>query len=257
MARIAADTGVATRAVTLPVAVTLVAYAVMFAVHHSVGDHYASIAVLWIVMTIGMMAPSAIPMIGAFAKLAERLDATRSTFTLAALFLSTYLVLWSLYGLIAAALQLQMRRWFLVDEQMAFTNPLIAAVLLGAAGVFQLSPLKQVCLTKCRSPLGFLSGAYQPGYTKAVSISLSHAAFCIGCCWLLMALAWVGGVMNMAWMALLGVIVVLEKSLPASVALEKMTGILLCALALILVLAKGQEGLYFFKVLANLCRSHH
>lgn len=256
MALVAVDTGAASRAVGLTVVVTLAALGAMSALHHDVSAQPASASLLWIVMTIGMMAPSAIPMVAAFSKMAEKLDDERSPLALAAVFLLAYLVLWSAYGIAAAALQNEMRSWFLITDDMALSNPLLAAALVGAAAVFQLSPLKHVCLTKCRSPLGFLGSSYRPGYGMAFRIGLHHAAFCIGCCWLLMALAWVGGAMNMSWMTILSIVVILEKTLPPAAALDKIIGIGLCALAACLVVWKGQEGLYLFKVIGSLCRNH-
>lgn len=236
-------------------AVTLGALVLMFTLHHEVAQNPVSVALIWIAMTVGMMAPSAIPMIATFSKMSEQLDPSRGTLALSSIFLLAYLVLWSGYGLLAAALQVQMRHWFLIDQYMTFTNPLISAELLLAAGVFQLSSLKHVCLTKCRSPLGFLSSSYRSGYRNAFRIGLLHAAFCIGCCWLLMALAWFGGVMNMAWMAVLSTIIILEKTLPTTAALEKVTGVLLCGLALIIALSRGQEGVFLFKALASICHT--
>lgn len=255
MSLVAPDTRVLSRAIGVSLALTLVSIASMLLLHHHEKSSYSSSSALWIVMTIGMMTPSALPMLASFLKMARVMDSERSLLMLAAIFLLAYILLWTVYAVIASDLQGRMRDWFLVNDDMAISNPIVAAALVGAAGVFQFSSFKHVCLTKCRSPLGFLSGAYAPGYIRAFRVGFWHAVYCTGCCWLLMALAWVGGVMNMAWMAILSMVIILEKTLPEMAVVEKPIGFILCGLAGALLVWKGQEGFYLFELLASLC--HH
>lgn len=249
------DPATATRAVGTATAASLAAWATMFALHGAPASH-ASLALVWMVMTVGMMAPSAIPMIATFWKVSRQLDGSRSAPILSGVFLFAYVFVWMGYGLVAAILQTEMRRGCVVDEHLAFANPTLAAGLLAAAALYQFSPLKNVCLAKCRSPLGFLIGAYQPGYGGAFLTGAWHGIFCLGCCWLLMALAWVGGVLSMLWMVFVSALVILERTLPAAASLEKAVGFLLLGVALVLMSTKGQEGMGLYEAVHSLCLRH-
>ena len=106
-------------------------------------------------------------------------------------------------------------------------SALLSAAILAAAGLYQLSPLKRVCLAQCRSPVQFLARHWRPGRSGAFMIGFRHGAFCVGCCWTLMALLFVGGVMNLVWIALLTLLVLTEKLAPAGEAIGKATGVVL------------------------------
>lgn len=255
MTVVATNPGNATRAIATVAAITLAAWGAMAVLHDKAASQDSAV-LIWMVMTVGMMAPSAIPMIATFSKIGKKLDGSRSTQVLSVVFLFAYLLVWAIYGLVAAFLQSAMRERSLVDEHLALTNPVMAAGLLAAAGLYQLLPAKSSCLRKCRSPLGFLMSAYQPGYRHAFSIGVRHGAFCLGCCWLLMALAWVGGVMNMPWMAMLSAIAVLEKTFPAAVALEKFISVLLLGFALLLLPLPNEKEAFLLHAAASLCHSH-
>ena len=112
---------------------------------------------------------------------------------------------------------------------MVGTSAVLGAALLIAAGVWQLTPLKNACLRHCRSPIGFLSAQWRPGRTGAFRMGLVHGAFCLGCCWFLMGLLFYGGVMNLYWIIGLALYILIEKLLPAGARIAQLTGVFLIA----------------------------
>jgi predicted metal-binding membrane protein len=121
---------------------------------------------------------------------------------------------------------------------MVGTSRWLTIALLLACGIYQLTPLKQACLGKCRSPLSFLMTKWLPGNLGALKMGLSHGAYCVGCCWLLMALLFVGGVMNLFWVALIAVVVLAEKALPRGDLFGKAGGLVMIALAAYMILPR-------------------
>jgi predicted metal-binding membrane protein len=170
----------------------------------------AAIFAMWAVMMAAMMLPSALPMILAFV----RLNVQQGAPGRARLFVVAYLLVWTGFSAAATGLQwvLQWKDW--VDPMIMSTSPSLNAALLLIAGAYQFSPLKRVCLARCRTPLGFLLGEWRPGAGGAFVMGLRHGLFCAGCCWALMLLLFVGGVMNLAWIAALAVAVAVEKIVP-------------------------------------------
>ena len=168
---------------------------------------------MWWVMMVAMMLPSAAPAILLYSKAAAgNRDAVPPA---TGSFLFGYLLIWGVYSLVATLLQMLLERSDLLARMnMASTSGTFSAGLLIAAGLYQLSPLKEVCLRHCRSPAHFLSRHYAPGRAAAMRMGIIHGSFCVGCCWLLMALLFVGGVMNLVWIALLTLLVAIEKLLP-------------------------------------------
>jgi len=164
------------------------------------------IAAMWAVMMIAMMVPSAAPAILLYAKV-HRHSLGTGTMPPTMTFLAGYLACWLGFAAIIATLQLAFENTMTVRRE-------AAAALLIVAGLYQLSPLKDACLTRCRSPAQFISRHYRPGVWGAARLGLLHGAYCVGCCWLLMALLFVGGVMNLAWIAVLTLLVAAEKLLP-------------------------------------------
>jgi predicted metal-binding membrane protein len=168
---------------------------------------------MWWVMMVAMMLPAAAPVILLYAQAApaQALAIRPST----GAFVAGYLGIWGGFSLLAALAQDALQSWgFLSSMTMDSTARWLSAAVLIAAGLYQLSPLKEACLAHCRSPASFLSGHYRPGPLGALRMGAIHGAFCLGCCWLLMALLFVGGVMNLAWIALLSLLVAGEKLLP-------------------------------------------
>ncbi|HET6632268.1 MAG TPA: DUF2182 domain-containing protein [Rhodanobacteraceae bacterium] len=195
------------------------------------------VAAMWWVMMIAMMTPSAAPLVLLHARVLRH--ATQQSGGVAALawpgaviasscVVCGYLVAWLLLSLAAAGLQLALARSGLLSPLLLSSrSALLSAGVLVAAGLYQLSPLKQTCLRHCRAPAQFLAGRWRPGPLGALATGIEHGAWCIGCCWLLMALLFVGGVMNLAWIALLTLLVVAEKLAPRGVATGRIVGGLL------------------------------
>jgi predicted metal-binding membrane protein len=250
--RVFVSTGNVPLIVGMLTGLTIVSWLVMLGAHSAHEDQ--RVLLIWGAMTIGMMTPSAVPMVTTYARIAPQLDPQVSAGLAASIFTAAYLILWLVFAVIAAALQSEMQRFFLIDDSMVFTTPWLSSLLLIAAGLYQLTPLKQVCISKCRSPLGFLMGAYRTGYGGAFATGLLHGAFCIGCCWLLMALVWVGGMMNLVWMALLSLLVILEKTAPRAEWLVRWAGAAMVAFGVVLLLLPRSDALLTLDALANLCR---
>jgi predicted metal-binding membrane protein len=172
---------------------------------------------MWSVMMVGMMAPSAAPMILMYARAGGHRKAQENSqgkpFAATGWFAAGYVLAWSGFSLAATFLQWAIERGALLDSRMTLASNLVGAVVLIAAGAYQWTPLKDVCLVQCQSPLLFLMrhGGFRSDPRGCLSLGLTHGAYCVGCCWLLMALLFVGGVMNVLWIALLALLVLLEK----------------------------------------------
>jgi predicted metal-binding membrane protein len=168
---------------------------------------------MWWIMMVAMMLPSAAPTILLYARAAAHGGAQSRPATES--FLAGYLLIWGVFSLIAATLQMGLEKVaLLAPMEMASQSVRLSGAILIAAGLYQLSPLKDVCLRHCRNPAQFLSHHYRPGAVGALRMGLVHGSYCVGCCWLLMALLFVGGIMNLVWIALLTLAVALEKLLP-------------------------------------------
>jgi len=186
--------------------------------------YFALVASMWWVMMVAMMLPSAAPMILLYARAAGTVQEAARPAT--GSFLAGYLLAWGAFSVAATLLQLLLERSALVVPMlMASASTWLSGAILVAAGLYQLSPVKDVCLRHCRNPAEFLSRHYRPGAAGALRMGLVHGAFCVGCCWLLMALLFVGGVMNLAWIALLTLMVAAEKLLPIGRTVAIVSGI--------------------------------
>ena len=187
----------------------------------------------WAVMMAAMMLPSALPMIGLFAATQRNAAGPADRAALVALFTSMYLGLWAVTGvpiyLVSVALTT------ITAKALAYG---VAGVLV-VAGIFQLSPLKQVCLRHCRSPLGFLLGHWRAGWRGGLAMGWAHARYCLGCCWALMAVLVVAGVMGLPWVLLVAAVVAAEKLLPGGEWIARVTGVALVALGVAVALHPG------------------
>jgi predicted metal-binding membrane protein len=146
-----------------------------------------------------------------------------------AIFLAGYLVVWSAFSLLAAALQWGLQTAALMSAATLKATPLLGALLLIAAGVYQLTPLKYACLARCQSPLSFILTEWREGARGAFVMGLRHGAFCVGCCWALMALLFAAGVMNLLWVAAIAALVLAEKLMPPGRLVSWSAGIVLLA----------------------------
>ncbi|HYU96315.1 MAG TPA: DUF2182 domain-containing protein [Sphingomicrobium sp.] len=190
------------------------------------GAGFALTAAMWAAMMIAMMTPSAAPTVLLYAR-AQRLNDYRAR-PPAGLFVAGYLLVWIAFAVIAAGLQLTLQRAALASPMtMALTGARAAAIVMILVGLYQLSPFKDACLGRCRSPAQFMSRHYRPGAAGALRLGLIHGAYCVGCCWLLMALLFVGGVMNLLWVAGLTLLVAAEKLLPHGRAIAHVSGVVL------------------------------
>jgi predicted metal-binding membrane protein len=151
------------------------------------------------------------------------------------IFVLGYLVVWTTYSVAAALAQAGLHAAALMSPAMAATSPLLAGGLLVAAGVFQWTPLKRACLAGCRSPLSFLMAGWREGRGGAFVMGLRHGLYCLGCCWALMALLFVVGVMNLLWVAAIAVAVLVEKVVPRGDLVGRLAGVALVAAGLLLV----------------------
>jgi predicted metal-binding membrane protein len=197
---------------------------------------FALMAAMWVVMMVGMMVPSAAPMILLFAMVTRKQAGDENPALRIALFAGAYLLIWTGFSLAATVAQWALTEAALLSPMMVGTSQWLTIGLLAACGIYQLTPLKQACLGKCRSPLSFLMNNWLPGDLGALKMGLAHGAYCLGCCWLLMALLFVGGVMNLFWVALIAILVLAEKVLPRGDLFGKFGGIVMLALATYLIL---------------------
>jgi predicted metal-binding membrane protein len=182
---------------------------------------------MWSVMMVGMMVPSAAPMILLFALATRKQRAEGRPFAPVGAFVGGYLLLWTAFSLVAATLQWVLEQTALVSPMMVSASPYLGGGILIAAGLYQLTPLKSACLNHCRSPFHFFMNHWRAGVLGGLRMGTHHGAFCVGCCWALMALLFVGGVMNLLWVAVIAGFVLLEKVLPRGPMAGRLTGVAL------------------------------
>jgi len=184
-----------------------------------------SIFFMWWVMMIAMMLPSAAPTILLAAALNRRAQVDAQPYGSTAAFTAGYLLAWAAFSLIAVALQYFLQRAGMLSMHLESVNSALTGALLLAAGAWQLSPMKNACLSHCRSPVQFLTRYRKPGTIGALYMGMHHGLYCLGCCWFLMALLFVGGVMNLYWIVGLALFVFIEKVLAPGRQLGKIAGV--------------------------------
>jgi len=189
--------------------------------------------VMWAVMMVAMMVPSATPMILAFLTVNQSRSATNRPLVPVGVFLLGYLAVWTAYSAAATLAEWGLHQATLLSTTMAATSPALNGGLFIAAGAFQLTPLKQACLNSCRSPLSFLMSEWRDGAAGTFAMGLRHGASCLGCCWILMALLFCAGVMNLFWVAVIALLVMAEKVLPKGEVLGYIAGIALVAAGIV------------------------
>jgi predicted metal-binding membrane protein len=186
---------------------------------------------MWSVMMVGMMTPSAASMILLYAHVGRHASAQAKTLPAAFWFAAGYLFAWVGFSLIATGLQWALTQLDLLTSMMATANARLGGALLIAAGLYQLTPVKNVCLRNCQAPLLFIQrhGGFRREPLGASRMGLVHGLYCIGCCWALMVLLFVGGVMNLLWIAGLALLVLAEKVLTTGRVLSWTSGVALIA----------------------------
>jgi len=190
--------------------------------------------VMWAVMMVAMMTPSAAPVVLLFAGMQRRQSGQRLPVILF-IFGAGYLLVWSGFSAAAAAAQWALHQAAMLSPAMEAASPWLAGGILIAAGIYQITPSKRACLTHCQSPLGFLMSHWRNGNAGALRMGIAHGAYCVGCCWALMCVLFVVGVMNLVWVAALSVFVLLEKVGPAGQVVARVGGAVLVAAGLLMV----------------------
>ena len=196
---------------------------------------FALMFVMWAVMMVAMMTPSAAPMILMFAGVNRRRQEQQAPYVPASVFLVGYLVVWAAFSVVATAAQWGLHALSLLSPMMVSTSPVLGGILLLIAGIYQWTPFKHACLSKCRSPLGFVLNEWREGRWGAFLMGLKHGGYCTGCCWSLMALLFVAGVMNLLWVAAIAGFVLLEKVAPAGHRMGQAAGVLMVAGGVVLL----------------------
>lgn len=190
-------------------------------------DHAMVMLVMWTVMMAAMMLPSAAPMVLFYATIARNRHAKGQPATASSIFVLGYVAIWTAFSLGAVMLQFALERAAMLSPMMEATSITLAGALLIAAGIYQWTPFKQACLLRCRSPLEFVLTHWRRGARGAFVMGAQHGMYCVGCCWMLMLLLFVGGVMNLGWIAGLAVFVLVEKLAPAGHWIGRCAGVLL------------------------------
>ena len=191
------------------------------------GGETVGLALMWIVMMIAMMVPSVAPVILLFAGVSRRRRVQGVPAAPVSVFTLGYLLAWTGYAVLAALTQSALHSAALLSPTMATRSPLLGGGLLILAGVYQWLPLKGACLAHCRSPLGFFSTEWREGVSGALVMGFRHGSYCVGCCWALMALLFVAGVMNLLWVAAIAGFVLAEKVVPNGRLARRISGALL------------------------------
>jgi predicted metal-binding membrane protein len=194
--------------------------------------------VMWAIMMVAMMVPSAAPMILLFATINRKYRQQERPYVATSVFLLGYLVVWTLFSALATLVQWGLHSASLLSPMMVGTSPILGGVLLIAAGIFQWTPLKHACLAHCRAPLDFLMSDWRQGNRGAFIMGLRHGTYCLGCCWFLMTLLFVAGVMNLLWVAAIALFVLVEKVVPGGAMVGRVTGAVL-VVAGIALLTRG------------------
>lgn len=179
---------------------------------------------LWVVMMIATMFPSATPMILMFTTISAGKSRQGQPFVPTWVFVSAYLLIWTLFGVLAYPLAVGAERLAAQSMWLMANAARLGGALLVIAGLYQLSPFKHICLSKCRTPLQFIMTSWRDGYGGAFRMGLVHGTYCLGCCWLLFVILFPLGIMNIAVMALLTVLIYIEKSLPIGWRISQVAG---------------------------------
>jgi predicted metal-binding membrane protein len=199
--------------------------------------HFFFMLTMWVVMMIGMMTPSVTPMVLLYIQIARQGAARQQPFAPAGWFVGGYLIAWTAFATAATLLQWLLEWRAIVTPMMAGTSRTLGGVILIFAGVYQWLPAKLACLSQCRAPLAFVQrhGGFQPSARGSLRLGVQHGAYCIGCCWIMMALLFAFGVMNLLWIAGLMVLVLLEKLMPHARVITRVIGFAAVAAGAVLI----------------------
>jgi predicted metal-binding membrane protein len=179
--------------------------------------------VMWAVMMVAMMTPSAAPVVLLFAG-TQRLRGAERIPLIAIVFGAGYLLVWTAFSAAAAGVHWALHQAAMLSPAMSTSSAWLGGGILVAAGIYQLTPSKRACLTHCQSPLGFLMSHWRNGTAGALRMGIAHGMYCVGCCWALMCVLFVVGVMNLAWVAALAIFVLVEKIEPRGAIVARVAG---------------------------------
>ena len=203
------------------------------------GTEFAFMFVMWVVMMVGMMTPSVAPMILIYARVGRQAEMQGKPLAATGYFAAGYLLSWIAFSLVATIGQWLLERASLLTPMMASTSSILAGLVLVVAGLFQWTPVKDVCLKYCQSPLIFIQhhGGFRRDPFGSLSVGFRHGLYCVSCCWALMVLLFVGGIMNVVWIAGIALFVLAEKVFPFGEVLSRITGVVLFVAGIWLIAA--------------------
>ena len=192
---------------------------------------FAFVFAMWIVMMVGMMTPSAAPMFLMYARIGRQTEARGRPLGATVWFAVGYFLVWIAFALFATLVQWALERTALLDFTMATTDNVLGGLVFVAAGLYQWTRLNDLCLAECQRPFEFVMrhGGYRRDASGCIALGFRHGAYCVGCCWALMALLLVGGVMNVLWIVLLALLAFLERVTSMGRLIVRLAGIVLVA----------------------------
>ena len=191
---------------------------------------------MWFVMMIAMMTPSVAPLILIFAMVNRKRKQQQNPYVSTSYLLAGYFLVWAGFSLLATFLQWLLQQLSLLNPEMETTNKILGAIILITAGLFQFTPLKHRCLSYCRTPIDFINLNWKEGKQGALRMGIENGMYCLGCCWVLMILLFVSGIMNLLWIALIALFVLAEKVLPQAKWISYAAGIALISYGLIVLI---------------------
>jgi predicted metal-binding membrane protein len=186
---------------------------------------FGLVLIMWAMMMVAMMVPTAVPMTLVYAAVARKAATRPNPLGATFVFVGGYIAIWTVFSLVGTIAQFALDRAALLSPMMVSTSAALGAALLMAAGIYQFTPVRDACLQKCRTPAYFIAQYWRNGTLGGFRMGLWHGVYCVGCCWILMALMFVGGVMNLLWMAAIAVFVLLEKTIPFGEVSGKVAGV--------------------------------
>ena len=188
-------------------------------------DSFLMLLTMWTVMMIAMMSPTAVPMVLMHTKVERHRHPEQTPFIPTTLFFMGYILVWMAFSVVLTLGQTFLQFTAMLSPKMASSSPWLAGGILIAAGLFQFSKLKEACLSQCRSPVTYFMLEWREGNIGALRMGVKHGVYCVGCCWILMTLLFVAGVMNLLWMALITAFVLAEKVVPRGDLIVRLAGI--------------------------------
>lgn len=191
---------------------------------------------MWFVMMIAMMAPSVSPLVLIFTLLNRKRQQHQNPYVPSGYLLSGYFLVWAAFSLFATLLQWLLQQVALLNPEMVTTSKLLGGIILIMAGMFQFTPLKNTCLRNCRSPIGFIHQHWKDGKSGALRMGIQNGIYCLGCCWILMILLFVSGIMNILWITIISLFVLIEKVLSSIKFISPIAGIALITYGIIVLL---------------------